>query len=55
MEKQDLRRRQNSASQLGKIHFLGSTLYLFGCVCCNLDYVGLENDTKEELVCYLKG
>jgi hypothetical protein len=39
---------------MGKIQVWGSTFYLFGCVGCHLDYVNLENDTKEELVCYLK-
>lgn len=55
MKKWDLWWRRICASQLGKIYFWDSTLYLFGCVCCHLDYVGLENDTKEELICYLKG
>jgi len=55
MKKWDLRWRQICASQLGKIYFGDSTFFLFGCVCCHLDYVGLENDTKRGTCMLPKG
>jgi len=37
-------------------YIFGALLFIcLGVCCCHLDYISLENDTKEELVCYLKG